>query len=151
VDVVIKLIGNTSKNEPSGTGEGWPISENSAVPSFVSVSSSRCPWGSRFSWSGWYWSIVKSAGATRASSTSRPQKRLPRRLVDERERAVADDAALRHLHRVELLAEHRLHRKPPQTCDGADGVTRFHLMPSFERASIPERARLERIAARPRE
>ena len=46
VDVVSRLSGKRSKNEPSGTTEGRPRSLKNAAPSAASTTSSRCPSGS---------------------------------------------------------------------------------------------------------
>src|SRR5882724_10155778 len=71
VDVVMTERGNTSKKEPAGTGDSIPSSAKSAAPSFCATTVSLLPPGSAPTTSGWYWSMVKSSGATRPSVTLR--------------------------------------------------------------------------------
>ena len=71
VEVVMTERGNTSKKAPTGTGDSIPSSAKGADPSFCATTLSLLPPGSAPSTSGWYWSMVKSSGATRASLTSR--------------------------------------------------------------------------------
>src|ERR1700716_2975641 len=71
VDVVRTERGNTSKKEPTGTGDSIPSSAKRAAPSFCATTLSLLPPGSAPSMSGWYWSMVKSSGAARPSVTLR--------------------------------------------------------------------------------
>src|SRR5216683_3472512 len=71
VDVVRTERGNTSKKEPTGTGDSIPSSAKRAAPSFCVTTVSLLPPGSAPSTSGWYWSMVKSSGAARPSVTLR--------------------------------------------------------------------------------
>src|SRR6266481_5683128 len=71
VDVVRTERGNTSKKEPTGTGDSIPSPAKRAAPSFCATTLSLLPPGSAPSTSGWYWSMVKSSGAARPSVTLR--------------------------------------------------------------------------------